>query len=78
VAQQWDKQMPEITAQVTPTRDKPIDWLQYRWWFIGAAGVLLLLGVIGFISSGNKNETHGDCGIIVSGKVGGNVECKPQ
>lgn len=68
VAQQWDKQMPEITAQVTPTRDKPTDWLQYRWWFIGAAGILLLLGVIWF---SGRQSTTGDCSQIVNeaGKV---------
>ena len=73
VAQQWDKQMPEITAQVTPTRDKPIDWLQYRWWLIGAAGILLLLGVIWFSypPSGNQS-TKGDCSPIAD-KVTGNV-----
>jgi len=75
VAQQWDKQMSEITAQVTPTRDKPIDWLQYRWWLIGAAGILLLLGLIWFAFQGGQS-TVGDCSPIVD-KTTGNVslEC---
>jgi len=73
VAQQWDKQMLEITAQVTPTRDKPIDWLQYRWWLIGAAGILLLLGVMWFLS---HPRTTGDCSPTID-KTTGNVslEC---
>lgn len=72
VAQQWDKQMSEITAQVTPTRDKPTDWLQYRWW-LGAAGILLLLGVIWFLS---RPTTTGDCSPTID-KTTGNVslEC---
>jgi len=52
VAQQWDKQMLEIPAQVMQTRDKPIDWLQYRWWLIGAVAILLVSG-LGYISIRN-------------------------
>jgi len=66
VAQQWDKQMLEINAQVT--QDKPMNWLQYRWWFIGAAGILLLLGMIWLLS---RPSTTGDCSQVINdaGKV---------
>jgi hypothetical protein len=66
VARQWDTQISEIPAQVTP--DKPIDWLQYRWWLIGAAGILLLLGMIWLLS---RPTTTGDCSQIINeaGKV---------
>ena len=75
VARQWDKQMSEIPAQVTSTWDKPIGWLRYRWWFIGAVAILLLLEVIWFALQGGQS-TVGDCSPIVD-KTTGNVslEC---
>ena len=84
---QW-AELPEITARVAQQWDKQMNWLQYRWWLMGAAGILLLLGVAWFISGNNEPKVNnlitnstgggGDCGFIISGKVGGNVECKPQ
>jgi len=71
---QW-AELPEITARVAQQWDKQMNWLQYRWWLIGAAGILLLLGVIWFISGDDIKTGDGGCGFVISGKVGGNVDC---
>jgi len=69
---QW-AELPEITARVAQQWDKQMNWLQYRWWLIGAAGILLLLGMMWFSypPSGNQS-TKGDCSPIVD-KTTGNV-----
>jgi len=63
-------ELPEITARVAQQWDKQMNWLQYRRWLIGAAGILLLLGVMWFAFQGGQS-TRGPCSQIVNqaGKV---------
>ena len=64
---QW-AELPEITARVARQWDKQMQWLNYRWWLMGAAGVLLLLGMMWFV---RENDTiQGNCNIKISGDVG--------
>lgn len=83
---QW-AELPDMTARVAQQWDKQMNWLQYRWWLIGAAGILLLLGMAWFVSGNNEPKvdnsitnitTNKECGFVISGKVGGNVECKSE
>lgn len=61
---QW-AELPEITARVAQQWDRQMNWLNYRWWLIGAAGVLLLLGLMWFAFQGGQSTT-GDCSQIIN------------
>jgi hypothetical protein len=68
---QW-AELPEITARVAQQWDKQMNWLQYRWWLIGAAGILLLLGMIWFLGG---QSTTGDCSQIVNKAGEVKIDC---
>jgi len=70
---QW-AELPDITARVARHWDKQMNWLQYRWWLMGAAGVLLLLGVIWFAFQGGQSTT-GDCSQIVNKAGEVKIDC---
>jgi Trypsin-like peptidase domain len=70
---QW-AELPEITARVAQQWDKQMNWLQYRWWLIGAAGILLLLGMMWFAFQGGQSTT-GDCSQIVNQAGEVKIDC---
>jgi hypothetical protein len=70
---QW-AELPEITARVAQQWDKQMNWLQYRWWLIGAAGILLLLGMMWFAFRGGQSTT-GPCSQIVNQADKADIKC---
>jgi len=68
---QW-AELPDITARVAQQWDRQMNWLQYRWWLIGAAGTLLLLGMIWFLGG---QSTTGDCSQIVNKAGEVKIDC---
>jgi len=67
-------ELPDITARVAQQWDKQMNWLQYRWWLIGAAGILLLLGLMWFAFQGGQSTT-GDCSQIVNKAGEVKIDC---